>query len=562
MASGSGSGPAGRAAADRRMILSRAFRDKWRPPLFLVVAAVLGIMLLVPLAGVAFFRVYENQLIETTESELIAQSAAIAAATAQRLRETGGAELPLGEAVSSAPARSYRGGLVVQYLSGGWAPVLTRLDLNKTPILPGRPDGRPAESETHPTYSETGRLVDPILKDTQKLTLAGFRLLDFNGTVIAGRGELGLSLAHVEEVKRALSGRYTSALRERVVDNPQPIYSISRGTSVRVFVAMPVIVDNHVAGVVYASRTPSNILKELFLKREAVFWLAAFTLGATFIVGLIFVRAISGPIRALTRRSLRIGAGDRDALQPLAIHGNREIHALSESMLDMSRKLFDRNDYISTFANHVTHELKSPLTAIQGAAELLQDGGDELSAAEREKFLGNILRDTDRATLLLNRLRDLARADSVEIGGTCRLGDVLNGIRARVQEPAIELTEEADLPMSSENARIVFANLIENARQHGADRVDIGVSADGGVLKVLVRDNGGGISPGNAGQIFELFFTTRRDSGGTGMGLGIIQALLKAHGAEIRHVPEAAKGACFELAFPGGAGGFKASSGR
>lgn len=544
------------------MILSRAFRDRWRPPLFLVVAAVLGIMLLVPLAGIAFFRVYENQLIETTESELIAQSAAIAATAAQRLQDLGGTELPLGEAVSSAPAGSYRGGLVVQYLSGGWSPVLTRLDLNKTPILAGRPEARPATAAVHPVYAETGRHLTPILKDTQKLTLAGFRLLDFNGTVIAGRGELGLSLAHVEEVRQALSGHYASTLRERIVDNPQPIYSISRGTSVRVFVAMPVIVNNRVAGVVYASRTPSNILKELFLKREAVFWLAAFTLGATFIVGLIFVRAISGPIRALTRRSLRIGAGDREALQPLAIHGNREIHALSESMLEMSRKLFDRNDYISTFANHVTHELKSPLTAIQGAAELLQDGGEGLSAGEREKFLDNILRDTNRATLLLNRLRDLARADSVEIGGSCRLADVVVGIRGRVQGVSIDLAKDADLPMSAENARIVFENLIDNSRKHGADRVEIASETQDKALKVRVMDNGEGISAGNTDQVFDLFFTTRRDKGGTGMGLGIVQALLKAHGAGIRLVPEVTQGACFELTFPEGSSGLKASSAR
>ena len=415
------------------MSLSRSVRNKWRPPLFLVVAAVLGIMLLVPLAGVAFFRVYENQLIETTEAELIAQSAAIAAATAQRLQELGGGDLPLGEAVASAPAKSYRGGLVVEYLTGGWTPVLTRLDLTKTPILPGRPDPVPAAQAVHPAYAETGRSLDKILQETQKLTLAGFRLLDFNGTVIAGREETGQSLAHVEEVRKALTGRYASALRERVVGNPQPIYSISRGTSVRVFIALPIIVNNKVAGVVYASRTPSNILKELFLKREAVFWVLLFVLAATFIVGLIFVRAISGPIRALTRRSLQIGAGDRKALKPLAIHGNREIHALSESMLDMSRKLFERNDYINTFANHVTHELKSPLTAIQGAAELLKDGGSDLSDEDRARFLDNILRDTDRASLLLNRLRELARADSVEIAGASRLTDVVAELRSRFE---------------------------------------------------------------------------------------------------------------------------------
>ncbi|TIP68863.1 MAG: two-component sensor histidine kinase, partial [Mesorhizobium sp.] len=88
--------------------------------------------------------------------------------------------------------------------------------------------------------------------ETQKTTLAGFRLLDAKGVVIAGREEVGLSLGAVAEVRAALAGRYASVLRQRISDEPPPsLYSVSRGTRVRVFVAMPVAVDGKVAGVVY-----------------------------------------------------------------------------------------------------------------------------------------------------------------------------------------------------------------------------------------------------------------------------------------------------------------------
>ncbi len=333
------------------------------------------------------------------------------------------------------------------------------------------------------------------------------------------------------------------------MQNPQPIYSISRGTSVRVFTALPILMDNRVAGIVYASRTPSNILREMFLKWETVALVLAFVLSATFVVGFIFARGIAGPIKALTDRSLKIGRGDRNALEPLRIHGNREIHALSASMLETSRKLFDRNEYINTFANHVTHELKTPLPAIQGAAELLRDGGDELSGAEREKFLKNILADTERASRLLNRLRELARADSVKIGGTCRLPDVLDSIRSRFKQIAIDADGDGPIPMSAENARIVFENMIDNSVRHGADRIAFSTRTTADGVSLLISDNGDGISAGNRDQVFDLFFTTRRASGGTGMGLGIIQALLKAHGASIALVPREA-GACFEILFP------------
>ncbi|WP_305988029.1 ATP-binding protein [Roseibium sp. MMSF_3544] len=536
-------------------MLSRSFRDRWRPSISLVIALVLGIMLLVPLAGIVFFRVYENQLVETTEAELIAQSAAIAATAAQLLVLQDADNLNFEtELPAAGPLAKQRGLLSSDYSrqlkgKGEWTPQLPELDLNKTAVLPARPDPLPGETPPHPAYLLVGSQLDPILKDTQKLTLAGFRVLDTNGLVIAGRDETGLSLAHIDEVQMALAGRYASVLRERVVNNPQPIYSISRGTSVRVFVAMPIIVGNHVAGVVYTSRTPSNILKEMFLKRETVFWVLAFVLSATVIVGIIFSRGISGPIKALTERSLKIGRGDREALKPLSIHGNREIHALSSSMLDTSRKLFERNDYINTFANHVTHELKSPLTAIQGAAELLQDGGDELSEAERAKFLKNILTDTDRASRLLNRLRDLARADSVEIGGSCRLSTVLGEIRGRFEGVDIGQSGDCDLPLSPENARIVFENMIDNSARHGADAVSFDPQQSETALTLRVSDNGDGISPGNRDQVFDLFFTTRRANGGTGMGLGIIRALLRAHQATIELLPQE-RGACFVIRFP------------
>lgn len=525
----------------------QSFRDKWRPPLSVIVAAVLGIMLVVPLAGIVFFRVYETELIQATEAELISQSAAIAAVTAERLTELGGAELKTGAEVPPLyPDRSY--------VDGGadspWAALRPQLDLAKTAVLPARPDPTAATVPANPVYVSVGKWLDPILKETQRRTLAGFRVLDFNGTVIAGRGDIGRSFAEVPEVKTALSGRYGSALRERVVNNPQPIYSISRGSSVRVFTALPIEIDGRVAGIVYASRTPSNIFREMYLKREAVLGVLAFVLGSTFLVGFIFLRGIAGPIRALTARSLRIGNGERDAIRPLSIHGNREIHALSTSLLDMSRKLFERNDYINTFATHVSHELKSPLTSIQGAAELLLDGGDTLSEAERSRFLKNILEDTERASLLLTRLRALARADSVEIGGTCRLAQVLEDIGARFEGVEIVCPANCALPLSEENAKIVLENLIDNSVRHGAGRVtfEVGGTEDG--LTLLVSDNGEGISEGNREQIFDLFFTTRREEGGTGMGLGIVRALLKAHGGTIE-LASGSKGACFRIVLPG-----------
>ncbi|HEY2917941.1 MAG TPA: ATP-binding protein, partial [Candidatus Binatia bacterium] len=95
----------------------------------------------------------------------------------------------------------------------------------------------------------------------------------------------------------------------------------------------------------------------------------------------------------------------------------------------------------------------------------------------------------------------------------------------------------------------VFTNLLDNSRQNGADRVVIRAARFNGYLSVTVADNGRGISPANADKIFTPFFTTHREQGGTGLGLGIVRSLLKAYGGDISLEPSS-NGATFRVMIP------------
>jgi signal transduction histidine kinase len=95
----------------------------------------------------------------------------------------------------------------------------------------------------------------------------------------------------------------------------------------------------------------------------------------------------------------------------------------------------------------------------------------------------------------------------------------------------------------------VLANLIDNSARHGATLISLAAASTDSRSAVLVSDDGAGISPSNRSHIFEPFFTTRRDSGGTGMGLGIVLALLKAHDGTIRLV-DSESGTRFEIILP------------
>ena len=516
-------------------------RQKWRPRLGLVIACVLMLVASLPLGSVIFFRIYDNQLIRQTEGELIAQSAAVAAR--------------IGVELADNPPPGLRLGPVVRVGTpdvDGLAPVLPRLDLAADTVLPQRPDATPVAGPS--PLADLGFRLAPELMAIRAATLAGFRILDADGVVVAGGDEVGKSLASLPEVAAALAGEYRAVLRQRNSKRSIPaLDSISRGADIRVFVALPVAVDGRVAAVVYASRTPANALKQLYQERHKAGLALLSVLAATSVIGFVFHRTITRPVRALIARTTAIADGDRDALKPLDHHGTAEFARLSQSLLDMAAGLAARSEYVATFAAHVSHELKSPLTAISGAAELLVDDVAEptMTPAQRLEFLVGIQNNADRLGALVARLRDLARAETMPIVGTCRPADVIDALREG--RPALKFKVEGDpdrrVAMSSETLALVLGHLVDNAIRAGAAHVVISTMSEGRRVIVSVTDDGPGISPANRGRVFDPFFTTHRADGGTGMGLSIARAMVATHKGSLE-LADSERGAAFRLDLP------------
>ena len=275
------------------------------------------------------------------------------------------------------------------------------------------------------------------------------------------------------------------------------------------------------------------------------------SLLVTLAIAYVLTRAVTHPIAALIARTRQISQGGRDAIQPPGSYGTAELATLSQSFLDLASRLMDRTEYMRSFAAHVSHELKSPLTAIKGSAELMRDEGETMTAEERQRFLNHIVADADRLTLLLARLRELARAEMPLAGGTTTLSAVLPSLISRF--PGLTITASGgELPVAlpDEALAIALGHLADNALQHGASELTLSARQQERQMVLTVADNGSGISAGNRDRIFQPFFSTRRDSGGTGMGLDIVRAVLGAHDALITLVPSA-KGACFEISTGG-----------
>jgi signal transduction histidine kinase len=254
-------------------------------------------------------------------------------------------------------------------------------------------------------------------------------------------------------------------------------------------------------------------------------------------------------VRALLRQIRAVAAGDAPGTRPLAHPGTREIQELSTSLSLMAEQLRQRADYIRGFVSAVSHEFKTPLASIRGTVELLAEHGGTMDPSQRTKFLSNLDEDAQRLDRQVKALLDLARADM--LAPRDEIADLDPLLRKLVAPLGDTITLSLpDPPMivriAPDALSAVLSTVIENARVHGGQHVDLRVERDAGWIHLHLHDDGPGISPGNAARVFEPFFTTARDRGGTGMGLTIARALLRAHGGDIDLIPSE-KGAHFRV---------------
>lgn len=512
-------------------------------------------LLLLPLATLYFFRIYENELVRQTELELIAQGATLAASYRQIMRLTNPRSVDYGYVLGYSPLipgqrSSYS---VEQALDPYYTPITPELDLVK-PVYAPRPDAIATPQIADDYARKAGALLTPVMMNTQQVMLAGVRILDMKGIVVAGKEELGMSLAHVPEVKQALKGYYSSIIRQRISDEPPPpLYSLSRGTHIRVFAAFPIIEGNRLQGVVYLSRTPKNILKHLYLVQDKLYLSAGILLSVAVLLVLFISSSISRPIRALIRQTQQVAQGELPYVKPLKSPVTHEIAQLSESFASMSQALAERSDYIRRFASHVSHEFKTPLTSMQGALELLNEHMDTMPPERRQRFLDNLLSDTQRLKNLVNRLLELARADAIEPSRqTSQLPELVRAMQNRFHERGLDIEADAlpatPLAIAPDALETVLGNLFDNSLHHGATLVRLTANPNSTHERLFlsVHDNGQGISAANRERIFTPFFTTRRNEGGTGLGLEIVVSLLKAYNATI-YLGSAESGAEFIL---------------
>ena len=385
-------------------------------------------------------------------------------------------------------------------------------------------------------------------------------------------------LAERREIKRALAGQYGSATRVWHWGD------YLDGQRVYLFSALPIApTGGPVEGVVYVTRSTVPVLASMHRLRTTLIKILAAAVGVTAVLSLFLATTISRPIGRLLRAAQRIAGGDRTG-KSLELGGRDELGDLARAIDAMARQLETRSEEMAELAAHISHEFKSPLTSLRGAAELLLEGAAEDPIARR-RFLENMLEDTHRLDRLVTRLLELSRleADTAPPEELDWQELVEEAVRHCQQHVPSRQESRGGLPGAHHSGgeseppggspRIIvqhrarrqrvrgrrqhlvsaLRNLLDNAQSHARADTPVTVSiedaASGGLL-TRVHNHGKPISAANLPRIWTRFFTTRSDEGGTGLGLPIVAAGARGHGGRVGVTSEAEAGTTFWLELP------------
>ena len=535
---------------------------EYRPRLRFVLLVANLALLALPVIGVLYLRSYETILVQTTESQLAQQGALVAVIYRSSLAFMTPEERA---AFLEKYPRIVNGSSKRHEFFGTRPPTL---NLRTSPIE-GQPIWRRGSDVgdknmlADPDSVAIGKTIEPYLRSLKEASLADVRVIDFNGFVVASTSDDPYSSISIQgNLSAVVDGTDARWLyRNDKVERHPLMKFISHEGTITVAVGFPIILDNHLIGAAMISKTPSTMFDAIEKNLNGLLAAGILLFVAVLLISIFTSLTITRPVRAVVDQTKRAIRGERGAVRPLRRTVTREVKELSRAISSMAMELEQRSDYIRDFASHVSHEFKTPLSSTLGAVELLRDHSSTMTPEDHRRFLSIIDSDTRRLQLLVERLLELAKAELVEVGRNDRtkVEEVLGNIQKRHGSRQIHVNvsrnvHRKEVAMAMETLDSILTSLIENAYEHGGDKVEVTITcglASGRrrSMDIQVSNKGRTISDTNAKKIFDPFFTTSRDKGSSGLGLSVIKALVEAHQGVIELIPSDS-GAIFRVVLP------------
>jgi two-component system, OmpR family, sensor histidine kinase CreC len=376
-------------------------------------------------------------------------------------------------------------------------------------------------------------------------------VVDRRGIVVfdsTGR-DVGTDYSRWNDVYLTLRGQYGARSTRDDPDDPN--------TSV-MYVAAPILDGQTIIGATTVAKPNRTVQPVIDRARKRLTWLGAGLILAGLVIGLTLSLWLSGAVRRLTRFALAVSAGKRAALPSLP---GVELRQLAQALESMRTQL-EGKAYVERYVQTLTHELKSPLAGIAGAAELLR--GD-LSSEERELFLKNIELETERLHSLSERLLHLAQVEQrreleerVSIALAPLVDELLQAHAARLSKRRIQADNQISIEATIGGERFLVRQALMNLIDNAAD-----FTREGGVLRVstqsidreicvIVFNEGDAIPDYALERVVERFYSLPRPATGrksTGLGLSFVQEVALLHDGRFQ-IENVTRGVEARLTFP------------
>lgn len=359
----------------------------------------------------------------------------------------------------------------------------------------------------------------------------GLLLHDTGGEVPPGSESLE------SDVKRALQGKYGARWEHDPYRRVVVLYA-----------TVPVFEGKKVTGAVSVVKTTSEIRRSILRSLKDLAKPLLFALLLAVMASLILSSYLTRIVSDLANRAKRIAEGEQGIR--LETWTKSELGDLARAVESMRQKLEGRA-YIEDMASTLSHELKTPLSAIRGAAEVIEDSD---SPQTRQRFLQNIRAETDRLAGIVDNLLALSRIESQpqEEFASCRIDQVAHEIlpfyreRAEARGVTLEVNmvgTPGPVAVPADQLRRIVEVLLDNAIAFSPAGQKVYLEIED--VSIRVKDEGCGIEPELQAKIFERFFTTvnpltgRR---GTGLGLSILKSLVDRNHGEVSLKSNSGKG--------------------
>ena len=381
---------------------------------------------------------------------------------------------------------------------------------------------------------------------------------DARGIVVfdsAGR-DLGRDNSRWNDVYRTLRGQYGArSTRDDPADEASSV----------MYVAAPIRdARGRIAGVLTVSK-PNRAIAPFIARSQAVIlrW-GLVLLGTALGIGLLAAWWLSRQLGGLRRYADAVTAGERATLSQHGVARPVGEFADLGRALETMRDRLEGRQYVERYVHALTHELKSPLSAIRASAELLEA---PLPEADRLRFAANIGAQTARLTEMVDKLLALAAVEHrqrieqpEQIAPRALLHDAVEHVSPRAQAAGVQVRIDAGealpaLPGDGFLLRQMLVNLLDNAIDFSppGSRIDASARVRDGRVCLRVEDRGPGVPAYARERVFERFYSLPRPRGGarsSGLGLSFVREVAALHGGEAALLHREGGGTCAEVVLP------------